>query len=170
MSQMSVGENENINTIQGSTVLKNYVDSVSLLERLHRLLLDMLKWELDSAGHTQVNNIQALLLYNIGDSEMSAGELRSRGHYLGSNVSYNLKKLVQCGYINHERSVEDRRSVRVRLTPAGHSIRKLVCEMYTRQSKLLKEAGVLGSEEFTALNISLMALENFWQSQLNRRS
>lgn len=151
-------------------MLEGYTDSVSLLEHLHRLLLDMLKWELDSSGHTQLNNIQALLLYNIGDAEMTAGELRSRGHYLGSNVSYNLKKLVQGGFIHHERSAEDRRSVRVRLTPAGHKIRKLVCEMYSRQGKLLKEAGILGPEEFAALNRSLMALEGFWQSQLSRRT
>lgn len=156
-------------SLNNMRTMEGYTDSVSFLEQLHRLLLDMLKWELDSSGVANVNNIQALLLYNIGDAEMTAGELRSRGHYLGSNVSYNLKKLVQGGFIHHERSASDRRSVRVRLTPAGQNIRKLVCEMYARQSKLLQEAGIFGVEEFTALNKSLMSLEGFWQAQLSRR-
>jgi len=93
-----------------------------LIERLHRQLLDVIKDEFERAGKTDINSVQALLLFNIGDAELTAGELRSRGHYLGSNVSYNLKKLVDSGYINHKRSHMDRRSVRVSLTPAGREI------------------------------------------------
>ena len=151
-------------------IFEGYTDTVSLLERLHRLLLDLLKWELDSSGITQVNNVQALLLYNISDAEMTAGELRSRGHYLGSNVSYNLKKLVRGGFIHHERSVSDRRSVRVRLTPAGQRIRKLVSEMYARHGKLLEESGILSVEDIIALNKSLITLEGVWEAQMKRRS
>ena len=94
-----------------------------LVERLHRQLLDVIKDELDRKGEREVNSVQALLLFNIGDQEMTAGELRTRGHYLGSNVSYNLKKLVETGYIHHERSDVDRRSVHVRLTDKGAAIR-----------------------------------------------
>ena len=162
--------NINIASPQNQNNLTGYTVSVSFLERLHRLLLDMLKWELDAAGLTEVNNIQALLLYNIGDTELTAGELRTRGYYLGSNVSYNLKKLVQGGYIHHERSASDRRSVRVRLTPAGQEIRTLVYNMYERQSNLLEESGVLETEGFRTLNKNLLSLENFWQGQLKRKS
>ncbi len=73
-----------------------------------------------------INAIQALLLFNIGNSELTAGELRSRGYYLGSNVSYNLKKLVDLGFINHQRSRIDRRSVRVSLTPKGQAVAEVV--------------------------------------------
>ncbi|MEM9988464.1 MAG: helix-turn-helix domain-containing protein, partial [Pseudomonadota bacterium] len=76
-----------------------YRKLLTLIERLHRQLLDVIKDELDRTGQKNINAVQALLLYNIGDSELTAGELRSRGHYLGSNVSYNLKKLVEAGYI-----------------------------------------------------------------------
>ena len=100
------------------------MESLQLVERLHRRLLDVIKDEFDRNGRSDINAIQALLLFNIGNSELTAGELRSRGYYLGSNVSYNLKKLVDLGFINHQRSRIDRRSVRVSLTPKGHGGRR----------------------------------------------
>src|SRR3569833_1706062 len=96
-----------------SSVRKHYLETLNLVERLHRQLLDVIKDELDRRGERLVNSVQALLLFNIGDQELTAGELRSRGHYLGSNVSYNHMKLVEAGYILHERSDTDRRSVHV---------------------------------------------------------
>ena len=93
-----------------------YLDSLTLVERLHRRLLDVIKDELDRRGRSDINAVQALLLFNIGNTELTAGELRSRGYYLGSNVSYNLKKMVDQGFINHQKSRVDRRSVRVSLT------------------------------------------------------
>src|SRR6266542_4607331 len=99
-----------------------YLEALTLVERLHRRLLDVIKDEFDRNGRSDINAIQALLLFNIGNSELTAGELRSRGYYLGSNVSYNLKKLVDLGFINHQRSRIDRRSVRVSLTPKGNEV------------------------------------------------
>ena len=96
-----------------------YLEALTLVERLHRRLLDVIKDEFDRMGRSDVNSVQALLLFNIGDAELTAGELRTRGYYLGSNVSYNLKKLVETGYIHHQRSRMDRRSVRVSLTDKG---------------------------------------------------
>ncbi len=156
-------------TLNGQKELEAYTGTIANIERLHRLLLDMLKLELDSIGLTEVNNVQALLLYSIGDAEMTAGELRSRGLYLGSNVSYNLKKLVQTGFIHHEKSALDRRSVRVRLTPAGQKIRKIVHEMYLRHSILLRDSGGITPEEIGVGNRILTNLELFWQTQLDRR-
>ena len=74
-----------------------YLDSLALVERLHRLLLDVIKDEFERVGVLEINAVQALLLFNIGDHEVTAGELKSRGYYQGSNVSYNLKKLVETG-------------------------------------------------------------------------
>jgi hypothetical protein len=73
----------------------HYLEALTLVERLHRRLLDVIKDEFDRRGSADINSVQALLLYNIGDKELTAGELRTRGYYLGSNVSYNLKKLVE---------------------------------------------------------------------------
>jgi len=95
------------------TSRNEYLQSLRLIERLHRLLLDVIKDEYDRLGGAELNSVQALLLYNMGDSELTAGELKTRGYYLGSNVSYNLKKLVDMGYLHYKRSDKDRRSVRV---------------------------------------------------------
>src|SRR5438045_8264698 len=84
-----------------------YLEALTLVERLHRRLLDVIKDEFDRRGRSDINSVQALLLYNIGDKELTAGELRTRGYYLGSNVSYNLKKLVEMGFLDHQRSRVD---------------------------------------------------------------
>ena len=76
-----------------------YLECLQLIERLHRRFLDVVKGELDRLGIADVSNVQSLILYAIGDSEMSVGELTTRGYYLGSNVTYNLKKLVENGYL-----------------------------------------------------------------------
>src|SRR5467141_4166312 len=99
-----------------------YLEALTLVERLHRRLLDVIKDEFDRRGRADINSVQALLLYNIGDKELTAGELRTRGYYLGSNVSYNLKKLVELGFLDHQRSRVDRRSVRIKLTEKGADV------------------------------------------------
>lgn len=147
----------------------NYLKSLRMIERLHRLLLDVIKDEFERLGRSDVNSVQALLLFNIGDAELTAGELRSRGYYLGSNVSYNLKKLVDTGYINHERSDTDRRSVRVSLTDKGMEICKIVDGLYERQLKSLEQVGGVQNDDLTVLNQSLFRLERFWADQIRFR-
>ncbi|MGE0210904.1 MAG: MarR family winged helix-turn-helix transcriptional regulator [Parvibaculaceae bacterium] len=142
------------------------MEALTLIERLHRRLLDVIKDEFERNGEPDVNAVQALLLFNIGDNEMTAGELKSRGHYQGSNVSYNLKKLVEAGYVNHERSSTDRRSVRVSLTPRGQEIRGKVNELYERQLKSLQAVAGLDEVEFDKLNKALARLERFWTDQI----
>ena len=113
----------------------HYLEALTLVERLHRRLLDVIKDEFDRRGRADINSVQALLLYNIGDKELTAGELRTRGYYLGSNVSYNLKKLVELGFLDHQRSRVDRRSVRIRLTAQGQEIRRIVDALYQKHVK-----------------------------------
>jgi DNA-binding MarR family transcriptional regulator len=143
-----------------------YVEALTLIERLHRRLLDVIKDEFERQGEPEVNPVQALLLFNIGDAELTAGELKTRGHYQGSNVSYNLKKLVEAGYVNHERSNSDKRSVRVRLTPRGQEIRKKVDALYNRQVLSIADVAGLPAEEFDRLNKALGRLERFWTDQI----
>ena len=130
------------------------------------MLLDVIKDEFERLGRADVNSVQALLLYNIGDAELTAGELTSRGYYLGSNVSYNLKKLVDAGYINHQRSKTDRRSVRVRLTEKGQEVCKVVNGLYQRQLKSLQQVGGIGTDDLETLNKALIRLERFWTDQI----
>src|SRR3954468_23967299 len=143
-----------------------YHEALTLVERLHRRLLDVIKDEFDRRGRSDINSVQALLLYNIGDKELTAGELRTRGYYLGSNVSYNLKKLVELGFLDHQRSRVDRRSVRIRLTPQGQEIRRIVDALYHKHVKTVEQVGGISGEEFSTLNKSLQRLERFWTDQI----
>jgi DNA-binding MarR family transcriptional regulator len=143
-----------------------YLEALTLIERLHRRLLDVIKDEFEREGETDVNSVQALLIFNIGDNELTAGELKTRGHYQGSNVSYNLKKLVEAGYVSHERSVTDRRSVRVKLTDKGNDVREKVDALYNRQLQSIHEVVGLDAEEFDRLNRALARLERFWTDQI----
>ena len=146
-----------------------YMESLQLVERLHRRLLDVIKDEFDRNGRSDINAIQALLLFNIGNSELTAGELRSRGYYLGSNVSYNLKKLVDLGFINHQRSRIDRRSVRVSLTPKGQAIAEVVAGLYERHIGSIEQVGGIGQEEFRQMNRALLRLDRFWNDTIAYR-
>jgi DNA-binding MarR family transcriptional regulator len=146
-----------------------YLESLQLVERLHRRLLDVIKDEFDRNGRSDINAIQALLLFNIGNSELTAGELRSRGYYLGSNVSYNLKKLVDLGFINHQRSRIDRRSVRVSLTPKGQAIAEVVAGLYERHIGSIEQVGGIGQDEFRQMNRALLRLDRFWNDTIAYR-
>ena len=161
---LNMGMRENVG--EANDLKTRYLVSLKLIERLHRLLLDVIKDEFERLGRTDVNSVQALLLYNIGDAELTAGELTSRGYYLGSNVSYNLKKLVDAGYIDHQRSTVDRRSVRVKLTDKGQEVCKLVNTLYQRQLKSLEQVGGIGSDDLEVLNKALIRLERFWTDQI----
>jgi len=146
-----------------------YLESVHLVERLHRRLLDVIKDEFDRAGRDDINAVQALLLFNIGNSELTAGELRSRGYYMGSNVSYNVKKLVDTGFINHSRSRVDLRSVRISLTPKGQSVAEVVSKLYNRHVGSIQKVGGIGEGEFTELNKLLQRLDRFWNDSIMYR-
>ncbi|MDA3888464.1 MAG: MarR family transcriptional regulator [Allgaiera sp.] len=146
--------------------MEGYLESLSLIERLHRLLLDVIKDEFERLGLLEINAVQALLLFNIGDNEVTAGELKSRGYYQGSNVSYNLKKLVELGYMHHQRSEVDRRSVRVRLTSQGQEIRRVVTELFQRQAVGLDARGVMGLDGIDRFNSALKLMERYWADQI----
>jgi len=143
-----------------------YLEALTLVERLHRRLLDVIKDEFDRRGRSDINSVQALLLYNIGDKELTAGELRTRGYYLGSNVSYNLKKLVEMGFLDHQRSRVDRRSVRIRLTEKGSEVREIVEALYQKHVRTVEQVGGISSDEFASLNKALHRLERFWTDQI----
>jgi len=151
------------------TVRGEYLRALRMIERLHRLLLDVIKDEFDRQGGAEVNSVQALLLNNMGEDELTAGELRTRGYYLGSNVSYNLKKLVEMGYLHYKRSDKDRRSVRVSLTPKGVEARDTIQKLYQRQLGSVEAVGQISLDDFRTLNKSLVRLERFWTDQIRYR-
>ncbi|MCH2096489.1 MAG: winged helix DNA-binding protein [Rhodobacteraceae bacterium] len=153
-------------TAKEQVFMTGYLDALALVERLHRLLLDVIKDEFERVGVLEINAVQALLLFNIGDNEVTAGELKSRGYYQGSNVSYNLKKLVEMGYMHHQRCEIDRRSVRVRLTAKGREISNIVAGLFSRHADGLQNKGVLGPQGIEDITTSLRRVERYWTDQI----
>src|SRR5271170_2878171 len=129
-----------------------YLDVISLVERLHRHFLEVVKLELEGLGIHDINNVQGMMLFNIGEAEMTVGELTLRGCYLGSNVSYNVKKLVENGYLAQERSMHDRRSIHVRLTEKGSQLRDRLLSMHQRHVEMLIQAAITDEDVRAAAN------------------
>ena len=150
-------------------VLHLYLETLTMVERLHRRLLDVIKDEFDRRGRSDVNAVQALLLYNIGDKELTAGELRTRGYYLGSNVSYNVKKLVEMGFLHHARSRIDRRSVRISLTDTGKEVHRIVAGGYEKHARTVEQIGGIPGDDLARVNVSLLRLERYWTDQIKYR-
>jgi DNA-binding MarR family transcriptional regulator len=143
-------------------VKDQYLVTTRLIERLHRRFLDVIKTELDRLGIQDVNNVQTLILFNINEDQLTVGELTVRGYYLGSNVSYNVKKLVENGYLIQERSAHDRRQTRVRLSQKGLDITARIDQLYRRNAEEL--AGTLDEDQLKSLNGVLLGLERYWSS------
>lgn len=142
-----------------------YFECITLVERLHRQFLDVLKVELERSGIQDINNVQSLILYNIGEDELTVGELTVRGYYLGSNVSYNLKKMVENGYLVQERSVHDRRSIRVKLSDKGHHIRNLMNDVFQRHIANFDNSGI-PLDKLKDVNNTLKVFERFLTGQV----
>ena len=138
-----------------------YLEVISLVERLHRHFLEVVKLELEGLGIHDINNVQGMMLFNIGDAEMTVGELTLRGCYLGSNVSYNVKKMVENGYLAQQRSLHDRRSIHVHLTEKGIRLRDSLTAMHRRHAEMLPNAAV-SVEDLQGANAALRRLERFW--------
>jgi len=143
-----------------------YFESVQSLEKLHRLFLDVVKTELDNLGMFDINNVQALVIYNIGSNQLSVGELTNRGYYLGSNVSYNLRKMVKHGYVVQIPTPHDRRSSLVKLSPKGLELYKNLDKIFQKHSEVLSNKG--GKETLSQLSASLQKLEIFWTETINK--
>jgi len=147
-------------------VKKEYLEVIALVERLHRECLEVIRADLDRHGIRDLNNVQALILFNIGADELTVGELTNRGYYLGSNVSYNVKKMVENGYLIQERSLHDRRAVNVRLSPKGLDVCEKMHALFERHAQQMAN-GVVSLEELNSGNMLLRRLERFWGSSVH---
>jgi DNA-binding MarR family transcriptional regulator len=146
-----------------------YLEALTLVERLHRLLLDVISDEFNRIPEYQVTSTQALLLFNIGDSEVGPSEMKTRGYYLGSNVSYNLRKLAEMGYLQRQPSQVDRRAARISLTERGYEIAELVNRLYERHLTSIDHVGDLGAGDFMKSCQCLRRLDRFLSDQITYR-
>lgn len=144
-----------------------YLETILLVERLHRRFLDVIKTELDRLRISDINNVQTLILYNISGEELTVGELTNRGYYLGSNVSYNVKKLVENDYLVQEKSPHDKRSTRVRLSDKGLALCAKIDALYQLHIDELQK-GSPSLEQLAQINATLHELEQYWTGYINR--
>lgn len=152
--------------VTSTAELSDFFETLALIERLHRLLLDVLKDEFERLGWIDLNSVQALLLFNIGSEELSAGDLKSRGYYQGSNVSYNIKKLVEGGYLNHKKCDVDRRSVRISLTDKGREIAALVSDIFATHFEKLQDECFQSESDLAFMNSGMRKIESFWRRNI----
>jgi len=146
----------------GNTTAASYGDITRLIERLHRRYLDVIRYELSQLGIDDINAVQALLLMNVQASEVSIRELVDRGYYIGSNVTYNVRHLVETGYLDQERSERDRRSVRIRATEKGLALCASLVEMESRHASALNAE----DENVGAAWSLLRGLERVWSDDI----
>jgi len=146
-------------------VKKQYLELTRLIERLHRRFLDVLRAELTRQGIKDVNAVQALLLTNIGEEEIVIRDLVERGYYLGSNVSYNIKKLVESGFLEQQRSEHDRRSVRIKLTPKALDLVNKIKELEDNHVSSLAEDDVAEGDIAQVLK-TLRRVERTWADNM----
>jgi DNA-binding MarR family transcriptional regulator len=148
------------------TVEQSFLKSLALLEQAHRRLHDVVKDNLERSGERSLTGVQALLLYEIGDTETPASALRARGSFAGTSMSYNVKKLQEGGYLLQSRSNDDRRTVRLKLTPSGKAVRNRVADLFGKQASSLEPTASVRSEDLDQLNKALARLERFWSDQI----
>ena len=144
---------------------ESYFESVVRIERLHRLFLEIVRVELERMQVKDINSVQCLILYNIGREQVTIGELTGRGYYLGSNVSYNLSKMIKNQYLIHEQSNHDRRISNVRLSEKGLALCAKIDELFKKHAKELEQNGI-GSNQLNNLVNIFNGLEGFWKSLL----
>lgn len=152
--------------VENRLLKSHFVRALGQLERLHRCLLELIKLELErQIQDAEVTSAQAVFLYNIGDGKLSATELRVRGYYTGSNLSYTIAKLVEGGYLHYERAPQDKRVVRLSLTEKGQAIRTMVAAIYEGHVPVLEEKGVT-AEDLERLVSALKRLEHYWAEHI----
>ena len=140
-----------------------YLEVLTVVERMHRQFLEALKAELDALGRTDINNVQALLLFNVGDDQISVGELTSRGYYLGSNVTYNLKKLVENEYLTQKPSPHVRRSSRIEITEKGRKLWQQMADYFNQQGETLAEDYDMKRDQLVDVVETLRTVERYWR-------
>ena len=138
-----------------------YLETVQLMERLHRQFLELVQAELDQGQTGDVNSVQSLILHAIGRDEVLVGDLTQRGYYLGTNVSYNVRRLVETGYLVQARSEHDRRALKLRVTDKGLALCDRLDRVFDGHVRGLEGAALI--DELQQASTVLRNLSSFWQ-------
>jgi len=143
-----------------ASALKTLQELPRQIERMHRRFLDVVRIELERAGVRDISPVQVMMMSNIGAEEISVRDLIERGYYLGSNASYNLKQLVDGGYVDRQASTRDRRSARLKVTAKGREVLTKLSHLESRWADPLLKGGDDAALEATQK--TLRQLERCW--------
>lgn len=147
---------------------QSYLGEVTaIIDHLHKNFLNLLKLELNALGVYDVNNVQGMMVFHIGDAEMTVGELSLRGYYRGTNLTHNVKKIVRNGYVVYKRSDQDRRIFYIKLTDKGRALRDQLADMHRRHIEMLAQTPVT-DEDLQKVTVTLHRFEQFWVHAANR--
>ena len=153
--------NNTATTDPKTNALQSLHELPRLIERMHRRFLDVVRLELGRHGINDISPVQVMMMSNIGTEEISVRDLIERGYYLGSNASYNLKQLVECGYVDRQASARDKRSARLKLSAKGHAALAKLTALESQWSEpLLKQASDFADADTTVK--LLRRLERRW--------
>jgi DNA-binding MarR family transcriptional regulator len=148
--------------VPGPNVLQ---DLPRLIERMHRRFLDVVRIELTRQGINDISPVQVMMLANIGEEEISVRDLIERGYYLGSNASYNLKHLVEGGYVDRQASERDRRAARLKLSAKGRTILEALFKLNVQMAEPLTKQESEKSD-FETTYRTLRRLERRWSDSI----
>lgn len=143
------------------TAPQMYHEVARIIERMHRRFLDVLRIELGRIGIDDISPVQVMMLLNISTGEISVRDLIERGYYLGSNASYNLKQLVDTGYVDRGASQRDKRAARLKLSARGTEL----CDHLRRMAGIHADGLIRGEgdmQEFEVTYRTLRRLERKW--------
>ncbi|MDR0630481.1 MAG: MarR family winged helix-turn-helix transcriptional regulator [Holosporales bacterium] len=138
-------------------------------EKMHRLFLDVIKQELDNLAVADISSVQAFILMNVNDNVITMGEVLSRGYYVGSNASYNIKKMITNSYMRQTPSDYDKRAIYLSLTEKGLNL----CERLENSIKEHIDKFKISNANKAEIDKGLKFLkkfETYWQDVLQRRN
>jgi DNA-binding MarR family transcriptional regulator len=148
----------------GPTAAQITQDLPRLIERMHRRFLDVVRIELTRHGINDISPVQAMMLANIGEEEISVRDLIERGYYLGSNASYNLKNLVDGGYVDRQASERDRRAARLKVSAKGKVVLDALTKLNSQMAEPLAKDGEI--QDIDTTYRTLRRLEHRWSDSI----
>jgi DNA-binding MarR family transcriptional regulator len=119
----------------------HYLRIFSLSENLNHTFLQSLKRNLVKNKINDINSIQCLILYNIGTKKINVSDIKNQNYYIGSNVTYNLQKMIENNYLIKEKSLLDGRNQEIKLSKKGLSLYMQLNQIFSEWNKNIKNNG-----------------------------
>ena len=123
------------------TEYNKYIEAIHLCEKITQDFEELSQNILYSSGIEDLNATQAILLYKISlyKGNISPKEIGSKRYYNGTNVTYNLNKLKNKGYLEEKKSDIDKRKKNINITKKSDKIISLFDSHFNKQFDFLNK-------------------------------